>query len=93
MKKPFLTSQRCFYQAGFNYENEQSRIEDQEVTTVSDLESILQNLHAEIVPGVYLEADRSILIFKNNIVEKEEDSEDKAEPEETDKTRSTITFK
>lgn len=57
------------------------------------MKSILQDLHAEIVPGVYLDADRSIPIFENNIVEEEEDSEDEAEPEETDKTRSTITFK
>ena len=56
------TIQRCFYKAGFRCENEQSKIEDQEILIMSDLGSILQRLHTEIEPGIYLEADRNFSV-------------------------------
>lgn len=59
---------------------------------MSNLESILQELHTESDPGTYLETHGSFSVSKNNIVEEEEGGEE-IDPEETNEARSTINFK
>lgn len=55
---------------------------------MSDLWSILQNLHTEIDLWVYLETVE-VLMANQNIVEEEEENERKAEPADTDGARKT----
>ena len=82
------TIQRCFYEEDFYVSNKQSSIE-----AAKNLGSILLELHTEIELVTYLEADWSLLICNNNIVEEKEDNSEEKEMEEIDKTWIMITFK